>query len=228
MPDADTTATCRDCGTSFVVPAALRERFPGWTPPRCDDCHRAASGGSADSGTRRRPRSGGSSSGSSSGGGAQQTITDVLEKHHGGPDDGVFTDGSSTPNPGPGGWGAVWVVDGDPVAQDHGHDPDTTNNRMELTAIIQGIGLVPQGRPVVLWTDSKLAVDTLTTWAAGWERRGWRRKSGPIQNLDLVKQAYQLVQDRPEVELRWVKAHAGNRWNEYADALASAWARDEL
>lgn len=152
----------------------------------------------------------------------------MLERHTGGPSDGIFTDGSSVPNPGPGGWGAVWVVDGEAVAQDHGHDPDTTNNRMELTAIIRGIALVPEGRPVTLWTDSKLAVDTLTQWAAGWERRGWKRKSGPIQNLDLVREAYALVGARPEVELRWVKAHAGNRWNEYADALASAWARDEL
>ncbi len=220
MGDGDTTATCRDCGTSFVVPVTLRERFPGRTPPRCDSCHSAASG---DGGGRRR-----SSGRTPSGGGQQQTIADVLESHHGGPDDGIFTDGSAIPNPGPGGWGAVWVVDGEPVAQDHGNDPDTTNNRMELTAIIRGIGLVPEGRPVVLWTDSKLAVDTLTSWAAGWEQRGWRRKSGPIQNLDLVKQAWALVQERPEVELRWVKAHAGNRWNEYADALASAWAREEL
>lgn len=226
MAEADTTATCRDCGTSFVVSPALRERFPGWTPPRCDDCHRSASqGGSSGGGSRRRRSRTGAAR---SGGGEQQTITDVLEKHHDGPDDGIFTDGSAIPNPGPGGWGAVWVVDGEPVAQDHGHDPDTTNNRMELTAIIRGIELVPEGRPVVLWTDSKLAVDTLTSWAAGWERRGWRRRSGPIQNLDLVKQAWALVQARPEVELRWVKAHAGNRWNEYADALAGAWARDEL
>ena len=81
---------------------------------------------------------------------------------------------------------------------------------------------------VVLHTDSRLAVDTLTSWAAGWERRGWRRKSGPIKNLDLVKEAWALVQARPAIELRWVKAHAGNRWNEYADSLATAWARDEL
>jgi ribonuclease HI len=120
------------------------------------------------------------------------------------------------------------VEGGDVLAQDHGHDPDTTNNRMELTAIIHGIRLVPEGRPVTVHTDSRLAVDTLTKWAAGWERRGWKRKSGPIKNLDLVQEAWSLVQARPEVELRWVKAHDGNRWNEYADALATAWARDEL
>lgn len=152
----------------------------------------------------------------------------MLERYSDGPADGVFTDGSSIPNPGPGGWGAVYVIDGDVVAQDHGHDADTTNNRMELTAIIEGISLVPAGRTAVLHTDSRLAVDTLTTWAAGWERRGWKRRSGPVENLDLVKEAYALVTARPEIELRWVKAHAGNLWNEYADALASAWARDEL
>jgi ribonuclease HI len=152
----------------------------------------------------------------------------VLQRYTDGPDTGVFTDGSSIPNPGPGGWGAVWVEGGDVLAQDHGHDPDTTNNRMELTAIIHGIRLVPEGRPVTVHTDSRLAVDTLTKWAAGWERRGWKRKSGPIKNLDLVQEAWSLVQARPEVELRWVKAHDGNRWNEYADALATAWARDEL
>ena len=152
----------------------------------------------------------------------------MLEKYHDGPSTGVFTDGSSIPNPGPGGWGAVWVEDGEVLAQDHGHHPDTTNNRMELVAIIKGIELVPAGRPVVVHTDSRLAVDTLTKWAAGWERRGWKRKTGPIKNLDLVKEAYALVQARPEVELQWVKAHAGNRWNEYADALATAWNRDEL
>lgn len=152
----------------------------------------------------------------------------MLDRYADGPSTGVFTDGSSIPNPGPGGWGAVWVEDGEVVAQDHGHDPDTTNNRMELVAIIRGIQLVPEGRPVTVHTDSRLAVDTLTKWAAGWERRGWKRKTGPIKNLDLVKEAWALVQSRPEVELQWVKAHAGNLWNEYADSLATAWARDEL
>ncbi|MBW3658545.1 MAG: ribonuclease HI [Actinobacteria bacterium] len=149
-------------------------------------------------------------------------------KYDGGPDSGVFTDGSATPNPGPGGWGAVYVVDGDVVAQDHGHDPDTTNNRMELTALIKGAALVPRGTPAKVHTDSKLAVDTLTTWAAGWEARGWKRRTGPVENLDLVREAYRIYSSRPELELVWIKAHAGNRWNEYADSLSTAWSRDEL
>lgn len=198
------------------MPAAVAETYPGWVPPECSDCYGGGSGGGA---RRRRTAS------------AREehlTLLEVLETYDEGPDSGVFTDGSAIPNPGPGGWGAVWVRDGEVIAQDHGHDPDTTNNRMELTAIIRGIQLVPEGQPVVVHTDSRLAVDTLTSWAAGWERRGWKRKTGPIKNLDLVKEAWALVQARPEVELQWVKAHAGNRWNEYADSLATAWARDEL
>lgn len=192
-------------------------KYPGWTPPQCGDCY----GGSDRHAASSTPRRGG-------GGEQHLTLQEVLERHHGGPSSGVFTDGSAIPNPGPGGWGAVWVEDDEVIAQEHGEAGDTTNNRMELTAIIHGMHLVPAGRPVVLHTDSRLAVDTLTSWAAGWERRGWRRRSGPIKNLDLVKEAWALVQARPEIELRWVKAHAGNRWNEYADSLATAWARDEL
>ncbi len=219
------TAVCQECGDTFEVSPATREKYPGWTPPRCGDCFRGGrgrrGGGTGGGGARRPPTS-------ARGREEHLTLIDVLERYSDGPSSGVFTDGSAIPNPGPGGWGAVYVVDGDVVAQEHGHDPDTTNNRMELTAIIEGIGLVPPGRPAVLHTDSRLAVDTLTTWAKGWERRGWRRKSGPVENLDLVKRAYELVTARPEIEIRWVKAHAGNRWNEYADSLATAWAREEL
>ena len=71
--------------------------------------------------------------------------------------------------------------------------------------------------------DSRLVVDTITKWAAGWASNGWRRKSGPVQNLDLVRALYDKVVQRPEIEVRWIKAHAGHRWNEYADGLANAW-----
>jgi ribonuclease HI len=141
-----------------------------------------------------------------------------------GPEDGLFTDGGCIPNPGPGGWGAVYVVGGELVGELHGHEPHTTtNNRMELTAILRGVELVPVGTPTVVWSDSNLAVRTLTEWAAGWKRRGWKRKTGPVENLDLVEPLYELLQTRPELELRWIKAHVGHRWNEYADALANLW-----
>ena len=139
----------------------------------------------------------------------------------GDPQDGVFTDGSATPNPGRGGWAAVLVSGGAVVAELSGADPDTTNNRMELTALLRGLELVPDGTPQVLYSDSQLAVRTVNEWAAGWETRGWRRSRGPVENLDLVRPLYEALRARPEVEVRWIRAHVGHRWNEYADRLAS-------
>jgi ribonuclease HI len=117
----------------------------------------------------------------------------------------------------------VYVVGDEVVAEAHGHDVETTNNRMELTALVEGVALVPEGVECVVWSDSNLAVRTITEWAAGWERNGWRRKSGPVENLDLVQQAYRAFRRRPELTLRWIKGHAGHRWNEYADELANRW-----
>jgi ribonuclease HI len=137
------------------------------------------------------------------------------------PSSGVFTDGSSAPNPGPGGWGAVYVHDNKIIAEAFGHGGETTNNRMELLALIQAVDLVPDGTSVRVYSDSKLAVQTITEWAAGWEKRGWKRKSGPVENLDLVKEAFAAFKKRPELDLKWIKAHVGFRWNEYADELAN-------
>ena len=139
----------------------------------------------------------------------------------GDPQDGVFTDGSATPNPGRGGWAAVLVSGGAVVAELSGAEPDTTNNRMELTALLRGLELVPEGTPGVLYSDSQLAVRTVNEWAAGWEARGWRRSRGPVENLDLVRPLYEALRARPEVEVRWIRAHVGHRWNEYADRLAA-------
>ena len=87
---------------------------------------------------------------------------------------------------------------------------------------------MPPGTAATIYTDSNLAVQTINEWAAGWERRGWKRKTGPIQNLDLVQRLYALAKARPELKLQRIKAHAGSRWNEYADALSTASRRDEL
>ena len=237
--------TCADCGAGFTPPASLLERYPGWTPRRCRSCHTGSSkGGHAStrpSGQRgqgsggSRGRSGGAgrsggSSGSSRAASMEEhlTLAEVLDRYHDGPQTGVFTDGSSIPNPGPGGWGAVYVVDGEVVAQDHGYEPQTTNNRMELTALLAGVELVPDGTPMPLYTDSNLVVRTVNEWAAGWARNGWKRKRGPVENLDLVRPLYERLQQRPELEVKWIKAHTGYRWNEYADALATAWARETL
>jgi ribonuclease HI len=147
----------------------------------------------------------------------------VLERFTAGPLSGVFTDGSADPNPGPGGWGAVYVRDDEIIAEAHGHEPDTTNNRMELTALIAGYDLVPPGAHATIYSDSNYCVRLINEWASGWARNGWRRKAGPVKNLDLVKALYERAQARPELELRWIKAHDGSRWNEYADALSVAY-----
>jgi ribonuclease HI len=197
------TATCRSCGSRFEPDPQLLERFPGWTPRECPDCYR---------GGRRGARTGGR---------GRQTSLDTATPPPDTPTDGVFTDGSAVPNPGPGGWGAVWVRDDEVMARASGRDPETTNNRMELRALIEGARLVPEGTSAVLWSDSNLAVRTVNEWAAGWKRRGWKRRSGPVENLDLVRELYELVASRPELEVRWIKAHVGHRWNEYADRLAA-------
>jgi ribonuclease HI len=153
------------------------------------------------------------------------SVAEVLAKYTSGPVDGVFTDGAAEPNPGPGGWGAVYVVNNQVVAELWGNDPHTTNNRMELCALINGCALVPEGKKAVLYTDSQLCVNTINEWAKGWEARGWKRKGGEIKNLELVQELYAICKRRPELELRWIAAHSGNRWNEYADALATAYRR---
>jgi ribonuclease HI len=153
------------------------------------------------------------------------TPEEVLARYSAGPKTGVFTDGSCEGNPGPGGWGVVWVEADRVVAERSGADPSTTNNRMELTALIAAYRMLPEDSRIDVYSDSQLCVKTVTEWAAGWERRGWRRKDGPIANLELVRELYALASAHPNVTLRWIRAHDGSRWNEYADALASAYLR---
>jgi ribonuclease HI len=155
----------------------------------------------------------------------QLTPEEVLARFSDGPQDGVFTDGSCEPNPGPGGWGWVHVEGGRIVAEGHGHAPDTTNNRMELMALIDAYEALPEDARVTVHSDSQLCVKTINEWAKGWEKRGWKRKGGEIKNLDLVKRLYALANARPGVTLAWIKAHDGSKWNEYADALASKYQR---
>lgn len=156
------------------------------------------------------------------------TLQQVLNKYSSGPDSGIFTDGGARPNPGPGGWGLVYVRSGEIIQQLYGEDPDTTNNRMELRALIEAYKLLGPDDQITIYSDSNLCVQTINQWAASWERQGWKRKTGPIQNLELVQELYTLSLERPKVRLEWVKAHNGWLWNEYADSLASAWTREEL
>ncbi len=156
------------------------------------------------------------------------TTSEVLKRYTGGPQTGIFTDGGASPNPGPGGWGLVHVVDGEILHEEKGHDEDTTNNRMELTALIHALKLLSPEEEITVYSDSDLCVKTINEWAAGWKARGWKRKAGPIKNLELVQELYALKQERPRATLQWIKAHDGSRWNEYADALATAWMRGEM
>ncbi len=151
------------------------------------------------------------------------TPDEVLARYSAGPDTGIFTDGSCDPNPGPGGWGLVWVEAGQIREERNGRAADTTNNRMELQALIEAMGLLAEDAKVEVFSDSQLCVKTVNEWAAGWEKRGWKRKTGPIKNLDLVQELWALAQARPGVKFKWIKAHDGSRWNEYADALASTY-----
>ncbi|GMR02858.1 MAG: hypothetical protein BMS9Abin20_1209 [Acidimicrobiia bacterium] len=187
--------TCSQCDSSFSLPQTVLERYPGWVPKLCLSCKDAQGASAERSASGREP-----------------SID---------PTSGVFTDGSAVPNPGPGGWGAVYVVDNEIVAETCGYGGETTNNRMELTALIHAVDLVPASTETTVYSDSNLAVRTINEWAEGWERRGWRRKNGPVENLDLVQRAYRVYADRPELSLVWIKAHVGFRWNEYADELAN-------
>ena len=135
----------------------------------------------------------------------------------------IYTDGGCSPNPGPGGWGFVVVENEGLLHESCGGEPDTTNNRMELTAIIRALEYLRQHSAqwdaVTIYSDSNLCVQTYNTWMNGWEKRGWKRSKGPVMNLDLVKQLSMLKKDSPKVSLKWIRAHAGQVWNEYADRL---------
>ena len=201
------TFVCEKCQNGFNVTAATLAKFPGWKPKRCFACKTSTS----LNGSREE----------------NLTTAEVLEKYTAGPTSGVFTDGSAEPNPGPGGWGAVYVVNDRIVAEEHGHEEHTTNNRMELSALIAACRLVPRDKRALLHTDSKLCVDTINIWAKTWEAKGWKKKGGAIKNLDLVQELYELFHDHPGLKLVWIKAHDGNKWNEYADSLATAYRRKE-
>lgn len=134
----------------------------------------------------------------------------------------VYTDGGAEPNPGPGGWGVVLLPPGEtPRPRElSGGSGHTTNNRMELTAAIEALEAIPEGGAVDLYTDSRYLQQGVTKWLAGWIRRGWKRQTGEIQNLDLW-QRLAALRSRHDVRWRWVKGHAGHRHNERADALAT-------
>jgi len=228
------TFECQRCGRTFNVPQATLDKYPSWQPKTCLRCRTPPNSLAGQPGGRgRRPSPPGmkrpvAAVARRDAAEGTLTLSQVLETYKDGPTTGVFTDGAAHPNPGPGGWGAVYVIDNQIIAQEHGAEPLTTNNRMELRALIAGYRLVPAGRAALVMTDSQLCVDTINTWAAGWEKNGWKRKKGEIKNLELVQELYELARARPEIELGWIRSHNGYRWNEYADALATAYRRAVL
>ena len=129
-----------------------------------------------------------------------------------------WTDGSADPNPGPGGWAVIDAATKQPVLS--GNDKATTNIRMEGTAILNAIKLADK-EPVEIHTDSEFWINVLERWAPTWEKNGWKKKSGPIKNLDLVQELYNIY-TASNVKLIWEKAHVGTELNELADLTAKS------
>jgi len=132
----------------------------------------------------------------------------------------MYTDGACRGNPGPGGWG-VLLLAGERRKTLHGGEASTTNNRMELTAAIEGLRHLKRSADVVLYTDSKYVMDGIREWLPNWKARGWRTANRkPVKNKDLWQELDAETQ-RHRIRWRWVRGHTGNPGNEEADALAN-------
>ncbi len=140
----------------------------------------------------------------------------------------IFTDGACRGNPGPGGWGAV-IRSGAHEKELSGGEPLTTNNRMEYTAALEGLRALPDGSDVVIVTDSRLMLDSMTKWIHGWRRKGWRTAAGaPVKNQDLLLALDVEIARHAQVRWHWVRGHetgarhAHKALNDRADRLAVA------
>lgn len=138
----------------------------------------------------------------------------------------IYTDGACSGNPGPGGWGAILLYGGH-EKELSGGAPDTTNNRMELTAVREALSALREPCRVTLYTDSSYIADAFGKgWIHDWRRRGWKRKEGELKNADLWKDLCDLTA-RHEVAFVWVKGHSENEYNNRCDALAVARSREQ-
>ena len=132
----------------------------------------------------------------------------------------IYTDGACKGNPGPGGWGA-WLKSGMHHKELFGGETQTTNNRMELTAVIEALGSLKRPSKVKLHTDSQYVKNGISVWIHDWKRRGWRTADKkPVKNEDLWRKLDDAVQGH-DIEWIWVKGHAGDPGNERADGLAN-------
>ncbi|MBL0147976.1 MAG: ribonuclease HI [Ideonella sp.] len=132
----------------------------------------------------------------------------------------IYTDGACKGNPGPGGWGA-WLRWGEHEREMFGGEPATTNNRMELTAVIEALASLKRRVPVAIYTDSEYVKNGITTWIHAWKKRGWLTADRkPVKNIELWQRLDALVAQH-EVQWHWVRGHTGDPGNERADALAN-------
>ncbi len=133
----------------------------------------------------------------------------------------IFTDGSCKGNPGPGGWGVILRM-GKHEKELSGHEPETTNNRMEMTAAIRSLEALRESCEVTLHTDSRYVIDGMTKWVHGWKKKGWINASKqPVRNADLWHELIEAAA-RHRITWQWVRGHDGHVENERADRLASA------
>ncbi len=134
----------------------------------------------------------------------------------------IWTDGACKFNPGPGGWGVLMRF-GVHQKELCGGELETTNNRMELTAVIRAFEAIKRPCPLRMHLDSSYVKDGITRWIHSWKKRGWKKDGGKeVKNVDLWKQLDELVSNYPEpIDWQWVKGHAGDEGNERADQLAN-------
>ncbi|MBE6931902.1 MAG: ribonuclease HI [Ruminococcaceae bacterium] len=140
----------------------------------------------------------------------------------------IYTDGACSGNPGPGGWGAILRYGAHEKELSGGH-PETTNNRMELTAVIRALEALKEPCRVELYTDSRYIVDAIEKgWLHSWQKNGWRKADKkPALNVDLWQQILELFATH-EVQLHWVRGHAENEYNNRCDALAVAQYKNKM
>ncbi len=132
----------------------------------------------------------------------------------------IFTDGACRGNPGPGGWG-VLLRYGDVEKRLYGGEPDTTNNRMELLAVIKALEALKKPCRIRLSSDSKYVLGGITEWMPNWKKRNWKTASKkPVQNVELWQRLDALAAEH-DIDWQWVKGHSGHRENEIADQLAN-------
>ncbi len=133
----------------------------------------------------------------------------------------IYTDGACSGNPGPGGWGAILRY-GDKKKEMSGGAAETTNNRMELTGVIEALSALKEPCHVSLYTDSQYIANAINEgWLKSWIAHNWKRKTGPVKNADLWKRIVELF-EKHQVEIHWVKGHAENEYNNRCDQLAVA------